>query len=82
MAKATIEYDLNDFDDEMAFKRANKATDMAMVIWELVFNARKKIMNEIEFKNVEDPYVAAGLVFDFIHEELNENNINIEDLIN
>ena len=82
MAKATIEYDLNDFDDEMSFRRANKATDMAIVIWELVFNARKKIMNHIEFKNVEDPYIAAGLVFDLIHEELNERNINIEDLIN
>lgn len=34
MAKAKIEFDLNDQDDKLYFKLATKATNMASVIWD------------------------------------------------
>ena len=35
MAKAILEFDLNDSDDVMAHMRAVKSLDMASVLWEM-----------------------------------------------
>jgi hypothetical protein len=48
MAKAILEYDLNDFDDQMAHKRAIKSTSMALALWEIIYNTKKRVENEIE----------------------------------
>jgi len=34
--KAKLEFDLDDFDDKMAHNRCVKATDMALVLWEIM----------------------------------------------
>ena len=42
MSKAKLEFDLTDFDDKMDFERCNKSTDMCLVLFEMVYNMKKK----------------------------------------
>ena len=76
MSKAILEFDLNDSDDIMAHKRAVKSLDMALVLWEMAYNAKKGIKYDIEGKNIECPYEAVDRVFEKGGEELNEHGIN------
>lgn len=85
MARAKIEFDLNDFDDRMEFDRMNKATDMALVLWELLYNTRKSLSYEFDAKleKGEKPNVFDGVdaVLDKLREELEDRGINIDKLI-
>ena len=81
MAKAVLEYDLNDADDEMAHLRAVKALDMALVLWELCHNTKKGIHHQIEFQEIKDPYEAVDKVFEKLYEEMNDRGINLDQLI-
>ena len=81
MAKATLEYNLDDVDDEMAHLRAIKSLDMALVLWELAYNTKKSIHNQIEFQEIKDPYEAVDKVFEKLYEEMNERGINLDQLI-
>jgi hypothetical protein len=81
MAKAILEFDLTDSDDMMEFERVMKATDMALVLWQLVFNAKKQIFNEIEFEKIESPYDAIDKFYERLHEELDDHGLNMDKLI-
>ena len=81
MAKATLEYDLSDPDDVMAHLRAVKSLDMAMALWDIVHNTKKGLEWSMEGKEI-DKYDALELVYEKIHEILNEHNINTDELIN
>lgn len=81
MAKAILEYDLNDQDDTMAHLRAVKSLDMALVLWEMAYNAKKRINNQIEFEKL-DAYDAVEKVFQKLHEEMNDHGINLDELVN
>lgn len=86
MAKAIIEYDLNDYDDRMAHKRAVKSTDLALALWEIEVNLRKKLERELEAKelgNVEvDNYDVINMCMENIIETIRiTHNIDIDDLI-
>ena len=81
MAKATLEFDLTDSDDMMEFERAVKATDMALVLWQLVFNAKKQIFNEIEFEKIESPYDAIDKFYERLYLELDDHGLNMDKLI-
>jgi hypothetical protein len=81
MAKAILEFDLTDADDAMEFQRATRATDMALVLWELVFNTKKQMYNEIEFKGIKDPSDVVDMLFEKLYEELNDHGLNIDKLI-
>jgi len=80
MAKATLEYDLSDPDDVMAHKRAVKSLDMAMALWDIVHNTKKGLEWSMEGKEI-DKYDALELVFEKIHEILNDHNIITDELI-
>ncbi len=80
MAKAILEFDLNDHDDSMAHLRAVKSLDMTLVLWEMAHNTKKSIHNQIEFNKL-DAYEAVDKVFDKLWEEMNERGINLDDLI-
>ena len=80
MAKAIIEYNLNDPDDVMAHKRAIKSDDMAFALWEIIHNTKKGLEWSMENKEI-DKYDALELVFDKIHEIISEHNIDLDDLI-
>ena len=81
MAKAILEFDLTDGDDAMEFERAVKATDMALVLWQLVFNAKKQILNEIEFEKIESPYDAIDKFYERLYLELDDHGLNMDRLI-
>lgn len=81
MAQAIIKYDLTDSDDQMEFERANKALDMALVLWEMCYNTKKKIYHKVEYEKIDSPYDAVDKVFEMLWEELEEHGINIDKLI-
>jgi len=81
MAKATLEYDLSDPDDVMEHKRAIKSLDMAMALWDIVHNTKKGLEWSMEGKEI-DKYDALELVYEKIHEILDDHNINTDELIN
>lgn len=75
--KATIKYNLNDRDDEMALKRALKSTDMALVLFEIQYNLKK----HCEYFEQSNP--GADMVehiFDEINDLINEHDINVDEL--
>jgi hypothetical protein len=53
---------------------------MASFIFQLISNERKSLMYKIEDKNMKD-WETVNLVFDRIHELLEEHGINIDELI-
>lgn len=85
MAKAILEFNLDEPDDRMAFKRANKALDMACVLFEIQNNFRKKCMRELEAKEEFgiklDAYWGADLVLESLHALLQEYNIDTDEII-
>ena len=81
MAKAILEFDLNDPDDIMAHLRAVKSLDITLVLWEMAYNTKKSIHNQIEFDKL-DAYDAVNKVFEKFHEEMNDRGINLDELIN
>ena len=80
MPKAIIEFDLNDPDDNMAHMRAVKSLDMALVLWEIAYNTKKGMHNDIEFNKL-DAYDAVDKVFQIFWDEMNERGINLDQLI-
>lgn len=80
MAKAKIEYDLNDPDDRMAHFRAIKSLDMAGALWDITHNTKKGLEWSLEGKEI-DKYDVLELVFDKIYEILEEHNINTDELL-
>ena len=80
MAKAKIEYDLNDLDDRIAHFRAVKSLDMALALWEITHNTKKGLEWSIEGKDI-DKYEVLEMVFEKIYEILNEHNINTDEII-
>lgn len=81
MAKAIIEFDLNDPDDKMAHLRAIKSLDLSLAVWELIHNTKKQLEWKIENGNV-DKYEVLEMVFEKIHEVIDDHNIIIDELIN
>ena len=82
MAKAILEYDLNDPDDTMAHLRAVKSLDMALILWEMAYNAKKGIHYDIEGQNITDPYEAVNKVFEKLWEEIQERGVFLDELVN
>jgi hypothetical protein len=86
MSKAKLEFDLTDFDDKMEFERCTKSTDMCLVIFEMVYNMKKRLYYDVESKEEKGEnltvYDGIDLVFDKLHEELSERGIDIDRLIN
>ena len=80
MAKAVIEYNLNDIEDVYAHKRAIKSLDLTLALLEIIHNTKKGLEWSMEGKEI-DKYDALELVYEKIHEIITEHNIDLEDLI-
>lgn len=78
--KATLEFNLDDPYDQQAHLRAIKSVDMASFIFQLISNEKKSIMYQLENRDMKD-WETVNLVFDRIHELLDEYGINIDELI-
>jgi hypothetical protein len=85
MSKGKLEFDLNDFDDKMEFERCIKSTDMAIVIFDVIYNYRKSLTYDIENsieKGVEvTSYDVLTMFLEKFSEDLTERGINIDNLI-
>lgn len=77
--KGILEFDLNDFDDRMAHERCVKATDLALVLWELTHNSYRGLTNGYD----EDDGYHKGVdaVYDRLRELLDEHGVTIDKLI-
>jgi hypothetical protein len=80
MAKARLEFDLNDHDDKISHLRAVKSLDMAMALWDITHNTKKGLEWSMEGKEL-DKYDVLELVFDKIYEILKEHNISVDELM-
>jgi hypothetical protein len=80
MAKAIIKYDLSDPDDLREFKQNAASSAMASALFEITYNAKKRLEFELEQKENINKYETLELVFERISEILYENNINIDEL--
>jgi hypothetical protein len=78
--KATLEFNLDDAEDEMAYQRCIKSKEMAMALWEITHNTKKNL--EYTLESTADKFESLEVVFDKIYEIIRENNINTEQLIN
>lgn len=85
MAKAILEFDLTDSDDRMEHLRAVKSTDMALFIWQLVYNTKKEVLRELEACDLDGSadhdYDLVDTIFQKIYDLINEHGIKIDDLI-
>lgn len=85
MATATITFDLTDFDDMVEHEKAIKAGDMAMFIWQLVYNSKDSLKNKIERaidKEPEfSPYDSLDMIYEHISDLLYEKGIVIDRLV-
>ena len=85
MAKAILEFDLNEPDDVRSHLRCIKSLDMASFIFQLTSNTRKELERELEtyeFQNINlSEYEVLHKVFEKIHEMISEYNIDIDELI-
>lgn len=80
--KAEITYNLNNKDEQMALQRALKSTDMAIAIFEMLINSRKKVEYQIENSDKElSNYDAIHLVYEQFDNILDEQGINLDELI-
>lgn len=86
MAKATLEFDLENEEDSMLFSRMNKATDMACALWTILYNTKKGIVWEVEAnedKFKEDPYELVDNIYNKLWQVITvDNSIEIDKLIN
>jgi hypothetical protein len=75
--KAILEFDLDSPEDRTSHLRCVKSTDMAIVLFEVIYNFRKDI--ERRGDEGKDPL---ELFYEKLTESLDENGINIDELIN
>ena len=83
--QATLTFDLDNVDDKMAHLRCAKAMDMAIALWEIRANLRKRCERMAELENVNDVdslYAGMQIVLNQIGDIFNDNDINVDELIN
>jgi len=81
MATATLNFDLNDPDDNMAFMRCAKSTDMALALWEFANNTKKSFQRDLD-ESDDKSYELIDKVYERFWEILNDRGIKLDDLIN
>jgi len=79
--KATLTFDLDDHEDQQAHLRCIKATKMAIVLFEIEYNLRKKIENRLDQVWDDHVHLAVSMVFEEIEQLLDENDLNIDTMI-
>ena len=79
--KAVMEFDLDDRDDKYRFIRCNKSLEMAIVIFEFLYNTHKRVERELDADEDIGRYATLELVYTKFRELLEERHIDIDDLI-
>jgi len=85
MSKGKLEFDLSDFDDKMEFERCIKSTDMAIVLFDVIYNYKKSLEYDIEKKEEDGktltPYEVLDMFFEKFNNDLSRRGIDIDNLI-
>jgi DNA-directed RNA polymerase subunit L len=79
--KAILEFNMDDYDDIIKFKRYTKADDMAFALFNILYNTKKDIEYKIDADDSITPYDVLDMVYKKIYEHLDENNVNIDEII-
>ena len=79
--KATLEFNLGDYIEETAFKRAMKSSDLASALFEIGYNLKRKCHRKSEVMGEVSNAVMIEYIFGEIQKEIEDKNINLEDLI-
>jgi len=79
MAKAILEFDLNEPDDVTAHKQAVKALDMAIVLWDM----DQYLRNQLKYndKITGEVYDALDKAREQLRGFMNEHNVDLDELI-
>jgi hypothetical protein len=78
--KATFVFDMNDPDDIMDHKRMSNALGMALVLWEIKVNVKKKMEYILDTDNLSGQETL-DRVFEMIGELMEDQGLNMENLI-
>jgi hypothetical protein len=81
--KATFEFDMNELEDVMEHKRMSHSLGMALVLWELKNNAKRKMEDIIDSSDIK-PLSGQDTLdkfFDLFYELMEDQGINIDNLI-
>lgn len=75
--ETVLNFDLNDHEDKMAHMRCIKATEMAIVLFDMT-----QIYSKFEFEaeNADGIYILEK-VQEYVHDLLKEYSLNLDDLI-
>lgn len=80
--KATLRFNLDDPDDARAHMRCVKATDMALVIWDIMHRMRKDCIDVAVMQNKSSEYMEGiDYAMEAIREIINKYDINTDELI-
>lgn len=80
MAKAILEFDLDEPEDRLEHLRAIKSRDLASAIWEITHNTKKGLEWSLDGKEM-NKYDVLDMVFEKIYEILDDNDVKIDELI-
>lgn len=79
MPTAILKYDLDT--ESKDFRCAAESLQIALTLWEIIY-MKKSLIYELEARDAKTiEYEVLDMVFEKIHEKLDENNINIDNYI-
>ena len=80
--KATLEFNLDNPDDKIDHMRCVKATDMAIVLFEITHNLQRKLESRFESQpQPRDEFDGIEETFSEIYKLMDEHGINLDELI-
>lgn len=81
--KATLKFDLSEPDERIAHLRCIKANDMAIVLFEIANNLKRRVERNIKPNDIAEPIVdeVLTLVFEEIVDLIEEQSIDLEELM-
>jgi hypothetical protein len=80
MAKAILEFDLNEVEDVTAHKRAVKDIDMAMALWDMDQYLRQQL--KYNDKITGEVYDALDKAREQLRDFMNNHNVDLDELLN
>ena len=81
MATAELKFNLENPDDRMEFDRCSKATDLALVLWEVYFNSWREIECDIDSGEIKHPQEVLDAYRKVLQDEMDGHGIIIENLV-
>jgi len=82
MAKAILKFDLTNQDDLQEFRRMTSSLEMAISLFEILHNTKKKVLSQLESADADEKiYDIVDELYKSFWEICEENNIKIENLI-